>query len=231
MNNKAKYVSIILSLWFLFSVGIGLIWKNSLKDCGLARLTSFTDIMHGQIGLEYAWGQHEIDSEGFLDSLVHDSQEYINELIAAPIIVKGKPTGNLLQTTGSLGQEIQILEILSGADYIQLEKYYIYQYYGLHIKNNKISYMNALNLSDPECEYLFFLFPSELNDHTEEKSFYITSLLGYINISIPTTQTIVKPIDQTSLEDIRGLDFLSCSKEITFAMNNIKKEVMALLTE
>lgn len=132
MNNKAKYVSIILSLWFLFSVGIGLIWKNSLKDCGLARLTSFTDIMHGQIGLEYAWGQHEIDSEGFLDSLVHDSQEYINELIAAPIIVKGKPTGNLLQTTGSLGQEIQILEILSGADYIQLEKYYIYQYYGLH---------------------------------------------------------------------------------------------------
>lgn len=231
MNNKAKIISIILSLWLLLSVGVGLIWKFSLEDSGLARLTSFSDIIDGTIELEYVWGQDEIDNEGFLDSLVYDSQDYVNELISAPIIVKAKPTGNILQTTGSLGQEIQVLDIYSGADYIQLEKYYVYQYYGLHIKNNKITYMNALNLADPECEYLFFLYPSELNRYSSEKSFYITSLLGYINITIPTTQTIVTPIDQTNLNDVRGLDFLSCSKEITSALNSIRYKVVDYLIE
>lgn len=109
------------------------------------------------------------------------------------------------------------------------QKGYVYQYFGFYEIDDKIQFMNVLNLMYPENEYLIFLDASPLNPYMQKPVYILKSdFFGYININGRNTKTLDENFQNYNFGDLKDYEFFSVSEKITNVLNGIRKEILNL---
>ena len=216
--------NVVIGVLLLIAILFGFSFRFAGKDCGVTKINNVDDIKVGMVNLEYAiepdepWGEKGI-------------QPYIEQLRDATIVAIAKPTGNLIQSYGAYGQEIQIKNILYGEEYLkENEMTWFYQEYGFAVIDDKIRFMNAyLNVMDPEDEYLVFLEPSPLNNYQKNQVYELTNhILGYISLSEKTTKNLPKIYGGIDYVEIKDYEFFAVSEKVTAELNEARKTIIEM---
>ena len=220
-----KFVFVTLFL----TITAGIIFKLEAANCGLAEIDHVEDIGTETMVLSYALGANSDDEDGLTEaSFKTNGNKY--DVEEASVIAVVEPTGNIRQTEGSIGQEIIFKKIIIGEEYASVQqKGYVYQYFGFYEIDDKIQFMNVLNLMYPENEYLIFLDASPLNPYMQKPVYILKSdFFGYININGRNTKTLDENFQNYNFGDLKDYEFFSVSEKITNVLNGIMKEILNL---
>lgn len=95
----------------LIAIILGLVFQGSISDCGISHLSNIKDVEDSHIVLNYAWNEND---EGGLTLTSFGSDVDLYGVASAEIIAVVAPTGNIIQTEGSIGQEFTVKEIIKG---------------------------------------------------------------------------------------------------------------------
>lgn len=222
MNIKGIIRFAVVVVLTVITVIIGFLFENSLKDCGVSRLTSVEDIEGLNARITYAMGSMEeeenlINDEFWLDLI---NGEYgINN---APIAAIVKPTGTIRQTDSNLGQEVIIKQVIRGTSSLFVnDRIIVYMTYGFTEKNGTVLFQNQMNLMYPEHDYLIFLEESPLNKYQIEKAFVLfNECIGYIRVDEHTTKTLNTDWMNSDMALLRSEEYFSCSENVTKCFND-----------
>ena len=157
----------------LIAIILGLVFQGSISDCGISHLSNIKDVEDSHIVLNYAWNEND---EGGLTLTSFGSDVDLYGVASAEIIAVVAPTGNIIQTEGSIGQEFTVKEIIKGDASLSVgNTAYVYQYFGFQEVDGHIEFMNTLNLMNPENDYLIFMDRSPLNAYQNDPAFKLKS--------------------------------------------------------
>lgn len=147
---------------------------------------------------------------------------------SAEIIAVVAPTGNIIQTEGSIGQEFTVKEIIKGDASLSVgNTAYVYQYFGFQEVDGHIEFMNTLNLMNPENDYLIFMDSSPLNAYQNEPAFILKSeFFGYIKTDHTDTLTLEGNYRDYNFSDLANYEFFSTSESVTKTLNYIRSELL-----
>ena len=202
---------------------LGVQFKAGIPDCGIANLSNFCDLEGKPIKLSYAYGA-DVEEELTEDSFYGGKYDGIDE---AEIIAVVSPTGNLIQTDGSIGQEFTVHEILKGENLIsENQKAYVYRNSGICAKDGRIEYENTENLMIPGCDYVIFMDASPLNEYQAQVYILKTPYFGYVKISDEVTPTLKGTYTEYELWDLKNCEFFSTSEVVTNLLNKMRKEIL-----
>ena len=130
MRSDKKYV-ILLAGMVLLAFLYGMLGKNSFRNCGLNDVATTEDLLAlnlyqgGMSG--YSPEDTELVEERTYESFVERQDDYVRDMMEAPVIVRVRPTGLLETGRDSLGQQFHVIEVLKGEERIQKnEEYYIW---------------------------------------------------------------------------------------------------------
>ncbi len=225
--------------WMIFQIlavvvtaTIGQLCKMQFTDAGLLDLRNIDDTYAMNCGLSFIYGDNpamEETEEALYNNLVTYEDDYVNETESAPIVIIAHATGNIKNYNSSLGQEIIVDDIIKG-DGMEINKsYYIYSVDCFEMnEKGEITYIGLKNLMNQKDSYLAFLEPSVLNGITSEKNFTYsgTFFFNYLNIDNDSKDFIKKPIEDTSYNDIREMEFFAGSERMLNQLNRIKHEII-----
>lgn len=213
---------IIIGTLLVFTIGIGIYFKHTGKDCGLAGVDSVDDIKAGMVTLDYAIKKDDPWGTGGI-------QRLMDQIEQAKIIIIAKPTGKLIQSDGTYGQEILVKQILRGEEHImEGEKTWFYQSFGFRAIDDKIRFMNAyLNIMNLEEEYLVFLEPSPLNDYQQETVYELSNeVLGYICLKEMKTKNLPEKYKEIDYVELKEYEFFAVSEKLTTELNEVRKAIL-----
>ena len=221
MNKNSSVKKLFLFL-ILVSVLGGFIFKIESVDCGISRFSHIEDLPDYDITLNYAW------SESDEDGLTKDSFGDHYGVDSAQVIAVVSPTGNFIQTEGSIGQEFTVNKVIKGGNQITAEKrYYVYKYSGFYPIDGKIEFCSDINLMMPGNKYLIFMEASPLNKYQKEDTFLLASEnFGYVKIDAEQTKTINADYREYQLADLEEYEFFSTSDTVTDRLNEGRKELL-----
>lgn len=220
--NKNRSLKKIFLFLILVSVLGGLIFKMGSVNCGIARLSHIEDLQDYDIILNYAWSESDAADLTKNVSGGHYGVE------SAHVIAVVSPTGNFIQTEGSIGQEFTVDQVLTGGDRIAAEKrYYVYKYFGFYPIDGKIEFCSEINLMIPGNKYLIFMEASPLNKYQKEDIFLLVSEnFGYVKIDAEPTKTIDADYREYQFTDFKEYEFFSTSDTVTDRLNEGRKELL-----
>lgn len=226
MKNRKQFIFIMIAVSMIFfTVIMGFSISESYLDSGCSNLRRIDDVQKQRIKLNYAFGERE-ETGISKDAFEIDGDKYGIE--SADIIAVVKPTGRLIQTEGSLGQEITVNKILRGAEYVKEDETTIfYQYFGFQPMEDGIQFLNTLNIMYPEYEYLLFADSSPLNEYQKEKVFVLKSVyLGYVKITDEKTKILDADYKGYDFSELKEYEFFSTSEKVANVMNDIRKDIL-----
>lgn len=228
---KLWRITIALTILIVFIVGQLL--KLGFNDAGLAGLSHINEVYNLDVGLEYMFGKDEEDEERIYESLTEYENDYITAPLSAPIIVVGKPSGNIKQNRLSFGQEIVVEEVLKGEGLIETgESYYVYNPYGFSVDNEGRSvYTNIKNVMEPQNEYLIFLQASELNEYDSVPRSYSLegSFFDYIKLTQQDSAVISEQLKKVKFMELQQYEYFSTSERILQKVKKIKQDIIRKL--
>ena len=199
----------------LIAIILGLVFQGSISDCGISHLSNIKDVEDSHIVLNYAWNEND---EGGLTLTSFGSDVDLYGVASAEIIAVVAPTGNIIQTEGSIGQEFTVKEIIKGDA-------------SLSVGNGHIEFMNTLNLMNPENDYLIFMDSSPLNAYQNEPAFILKSeFFGYIKTDHTDTLTLEGNYRDYNFSDLANYEFFSTSESVTKTLNYIRSELLKKFT-
>jgi hypothetical protein len=205
----------------------GLICKANFKDCGISNIKTYKDIYSLNCGINYIFGCTKDDEIESYDSFLKYENNYVKSLDKAPIVVIGKPTGNLANNLLSFCQEITIESIIKGDDLQQGKKYFIYNVDGFILNpNNQPIYDGIQNIMNKTSSYLIFLEPSELNKYTKDTYRLYGSYFSYLNISNGKSYPIKTPLEDLKFNDLKDIEFFASSQRILDQIYKIKQRIL-----
>lgn len=210
-----------MGIFLVLAIGVGIYFRVTVKDCGLAKVKHVDDIKPGMVTtLEYV-----IANDGHFGE--DGIQNAINELEEAPVIAVAKATGNLNLTRGTYGQEIMIEKVIRGENEIsQGDTAWIYQYYGLEEMEGKILFRNCLNIMRPETEYLVFLQSSPLNPYQKEQVYTLMNgTFGYVRLDGVETKQL-QMFEKVDFVELIDYEFFAVSEKVTTELNEARKIIL-----
>lgn len=212
--------NVVMGLLLLLAIGVGIYFRVTVKDCGLAKVNHVDDIKAGMVTLEYAIAKDEYFGENGI-------QNAISELEQAPVIAIAKATGDLNLTRGTYGQEIVIEEVIRGEKEISSgDTAWIYQYYGLEEVEGKVLFRNCLNIMKPEEEYLVFLQASPLNSYQKEQVYMLMNhILGYVRLDGMETKSLAM-FEKVDFIELKDYEFFAVSEKVTVELNEARKTTL-----
>ena len=213
----------------LIAIILGLVFQGSISDCGISHLSNIKDVEDSHIVLNYAWNEND---EGGLTLTSFGSDVDLYGVASAEIIAVVAPTGNIIQTEGSIGQEFTVKEIIKGDASLSVgNTAYVYQYFGFQEVDGHIEFMNTLNLMNPENDYLIFMDSSQLNAYQNEPAFILKSeFFGYIKTDHTDTLTLEGNYRDYNFSDLANYEFFSTSESVTKTLNYIRSELLKKFT-
>jgi|GEM_PF-2473178 len=238
MKKWLSYQLLIIIIVFV----MGQICKANFIDHGLYKMKTIEDGYLLKCGVEYILEKKDLD--GFIDyqnSYIESSEEY-------PIVVIGKPTGNIEQALRSFGQEIIVEKILKGTGIEKENKYFVYKEYGFNITSgnelslsdtmnvinifnenngNRLVYGDTTNVMNPDCYYLIFLKPSDLNPLTSIDSYMCLNYFPYLNISRDRSFPINEDLYSIKYADLKDSEFFASNQEIIDQVHIIKHKIVS----
>ncbi|WP_130868857.1 hypothetical protein [Intestinimonas massiliensis (ex Afouda et al. 2020)] len=227
---KKHYLFFIANIsLLLISIILGLVFRGSISDCGISHLSNIKDVKDLSIVLNYAWNEND---EGGLTLTSFGSDVDLYGVASAEIIAVVAPTGNIIQTEGSIGQEFTVKEIIKGDTSLSVgNTAYVYQYFGFQEVDGHIEFMNTLNLMIPENNYLIFMDISPLNAYQNEPAFILKSeFFGYVKIERTDTLTLEGNYRDYNFSDLASYEFFSTSDSVTKTLNYIRNELLRKFT-
>lgn len=213
---------LIGQLLIVFSVMIfGQICKANFTDHGLYRMKTFEDGYSLECGVEYILNKKD------LDSFVNYQSGYIESVEEYPIVVIGKPTGNIEQALRSFGQEVIVEKVIKGSGIEEKNRYYIYNSYGFKVMSgNRLVYYDTTNVMNPDSYYLIFMKASELNPLTSIDSYSTYNYFPYFNISRDRSFPIEGDLNSLKYTDLKESEFFASSQEIIDQIHKIKHKII-----
>lgn len=211
---------IIIALCCGAAISLAIAWRNGLPDNGFADIRHIDDVAELGVCLEYAYG------DDILEHFSNGEDYFINEQGRADIIIVARPTGGIVQTRSSIGQEVSVVTVIKGEELVDSSrKYYVYDSLGFGMVDGKPLYRNARGLMAPGSEYLLFLQDNPFSSLQEPPGFPLFGFFSSINLSMPSTPTFFGDYKSMDIFTITGYDFFSVSQEATKLANNIKKAI------
>lgn len=214
-----KRASLLLVLLTLLG---GFIFRIGRPDCGLSGLSRIGELEDYEITLNNVW------NEADASAMATDFLDNYDGVDAAGVIAVVSPTGNFIQTEGSIGQEFNVDQVLRGGHQISPDKnYYVYKSSGFYPADRNIEYCCNINLMMPEHKYLIFMNESPLNEYQKKKAFLLASeILGYVRIDAALTETLKENDREYNFADLGEYEFFSASDAVTVILNEKRKELL-----
>lgn len=211
---------------FLLTAVVGKVIMARIPDVGLAGVKTIDELSERQVKLEYALGDGE-SREALIESLTKNQDEYVRQAEDADIIVLAKSTGALKFTTGTYGQEIRVVSIIKGNEWInENETCWIWRSYGMEVMDGQIVYRNVLNLMQ-DGTYLVFLNSNQLNAYRTEKEFQTASeYFGYLPIAGVEVQPIKENQRNVLYKEWSEIPVFISSKKVAAAWNEIAEMLL-----
>ena len=211
---------------FLLTAVAGKVIMARTPDVGLAGVKTIDELSGRQVKLEYALGDGE-SREALIESLTKNQDEYVRQAEDADIIVLAKSTGALKFTTGTYGQEIRVVSIIKGNEWInENETCWIWRSYGMEVIDGQIVYRNVLNLMQ-DGTYLVFLNSNQLNAYRTEKEFQTASeYFGYLPIAGVEVQPIKENQRNVLYKEWSEIPVFISSKKVAAAWNEIAEMLL-----
>lgn len=224
-KTKIWLAIIIIFVTAVFVIVIGV--RDGIPDNGLASVTNSDDLKKLKIQPDYAWGINEGDEKMFQE-VEEECQQYVADLEASSVIINGSATGNINQSSGSIGQEVTVLEVIQGNNMIsEGDKVWVYQYFGFYAENDKIRYVEPLNIMKKGDSYLIFLDEAEWEPQFKTKSYIAKDCyLPYVNLENETIKTLTKGIESYDFSDLEDYEVFSVSEKITDVLNRMKSMIL-----
>ncbi len=219
---------IIAQVLIVFAVLVfGQFCKANFVDHGLYKMKTIDNAYSLECGIEYILGNDDSDEIRSFNNFVENQNMYIESMQNYPIVVIGKPTGNIEQAVRSFGQEIYVEKVLRGSGIEEKSNCYIYNSYGFNINNeNKLVYCDWANVMNPESYYLIFMEASELNNLTSKDSYLSIGYFSYLNISKDRFVPINGDTDTLKFWDLRDNEFFASSQRIIDQVQIIKHKIV-----
>ena len=225
MEGWKKWYIWIVAVFLLTAVA-GKVIMARTPDGGLAGVKTIDELSGRQVKLEYALGDGE-SREALIESLTKNQDEYVRQAEDADIIVLAKSTGALKFTTGTYGQEIRVVSIIKGNEWInENETCWIWRSYGMEVMDGQIVYRNVLNLMQ-DGTYLVFLNSNQLNAYRTEKEFQTASeYFGYLPIAGVEVQPIKENQRNVLYKEWSEIPVFISSKKVAAAWNEIAEMLL-----
>ena len=225
MEGWKKWYIWIVAVFLLTAVA-GKVIMARTPDVGLAGVKTIDELSGRQVNLEYALGDGE-SREALVESLTKNQDEYVRQAEDADIIVLAKSTGALKFTTGTYGQEIRVVSIIKGNEWInENETCWIWRSYGMEVMDGQIVYRNVLNLMQ-DGTYLVFLNSNQLNAYRTEKEFQTASeYFGYLPIAGAEVQLIKENQRNVLYKEWSEIPVFISSKKVAAAWNEIAEMLL-----
>ena len=225
MEGWKKWYIWIVAVFLLTAVA-GKVIMARTPDVGLAGVKTIDELSGRQVKLEYALGDGE-SREALVESLTKNQDEYVRQAEDADIIVLAKSTGALKFTTGTYGQEIRVVSIIKGNEWInENETCWIWRSYGMEVMDGQIGYRNVLNLMQ-DGTYLVFLNSNQLNAYRTEKEFQTASeYFGYLPIAGVEVQPIKENQRNVLYKEWSEIPVFISSKKVAAAWNEIAEMLL-----
>ena len=225
MEGWKKWYIWIVAVFLLTAVA-GKVIMARTPDVGLAGVKTIDELSGRQVKLEYALGDGE-SREALIESLTKNQDEYVRQAEDADIIVLAKSTGALKFTTVTYGQEIRVVSIIKGNEWInENETCWIWRSYGMEVMDGQIVYRNVLNLMQ-DGTYLVFLNSNQLNAYRTEKEFQTASeYFGYLPIAGVEVQPIKENQRNVLYKEWSEIPVFISSKKVAAAWNEIAEMLL-----
>ena len=225
MEGWKKWYIWIVAVFLLTAVA-GKVIMARTPDVGLAGVKTIDELSGRQVKLEYALGDGE-SREALVESLTKNQDEYVRQAEDADIIVLAKSTGALKFTTVTYGQEIRVVSIIKGNEWInENETCWIWRSYGMEVMDGQIVYRNVLNLMQ-DGTYLVFLNSNQLNAYRTEKEFQTASeYFGYLPIAGVEVQPIKENQRNVLYKEWSEIPVFISSKKVAAAWNEIAEMLL-----
>lgn len=216
---KNRYNGSLFVLWMIIiSIATGIVFSFLKKDCGLQSINKIDDLKAIKYVVEYSLGDNPADENIDWTSVEVDSDT----------IMVVKPTGNIVQTNGSLGQEFIVENVLKSATALEPgEKCLVYAYYGFVESDGQIIYNRVLNLMNPNRNYLLFANESPLNNIEKKKSYILADdYVGYIAVDHVNDNLFLYKNDLIDYNLVEEYEFFSSSQKITDELNLARNRIL-----
>lgn len=224
MVKKKKHGFLIFCLVLLFiTIVFGVVFRIQIPDCGVSKLSNIKDVQERSIRLDYAWGKGT--EEGLDSNFGTDGSRY--GVASAEIIAVVSPTGNIIQTDSTMGQEFTVKKIIRGDNFISIgQTAYVYVYFGFRAVDGEIRFLNTLNIMYPGNDYLIFMDQSPLNDYQQKTAYVLKSdWFGYMKTEGRDTLTLKENYMDYNFSDLEDYEFFSTSDVVTKFLNAARDEL------
>lgn len=223
------FIPIWIAIILLTIVFAGFSYDDIDKTKLVSNMT-IDEIMQNQIQLTVVYGLENSETKGWTEAFLSDVDPWIDLCNDAETIAVVKADGILDLYPGSLGQRVEILEVLkNNEDELSTgQQIEIFLPGGItEPSKQEYQYLLPMGLMEKDAEYLVFLRKSDLNEYQEDKIYIAYSdCFAYINLELKNTPVIELSENNATLDMTRGCDYLSCTKSASEQLDQIRMELV-----
>lgn len=227
MTKLSKIFIIISSAVIVIGLSVGIYCARSFTDCSLSSVTSINDLSKYDIKNDYIMGKD--DEDRMCKHYSEEFQLYIDDYKDTPIVAIVKSTEKFRQFTNSYMQEIDVIKVMKGEEYIKKDtKVSLFEYGGFKYSDGCLIYQNCINIMKPDSEYLIFLEPSDLNKYKGKNSYslYKSSCFSYICLERGSEMEVYNP-KNTNIYNYIKLTQNTTSKKIAESIAYAEDKIIA----
>ena len=219
----------LLMVSFVVVFAIGQILKNTFKDYGIERISSYEDIVNLDSDLDYIFGEDATDEEFIYNSLKDYEQDYINDTLISDIIIVGTSNGKYKQFGKAFCQEVTVKEVIRGSNIEKNDIVNIVGTDGFEVdKDHRIVYRNIQNIMKKDSEYLIFLNHIETEKYqNDNKSFQLQGgYFCYLKLSDGVDPPIKFDQDRIKFNTLNNFEYFATSERILKQISVIKSKII-----
>lgn len=209
------------------SIVLAVVAKGWFGKSNLARFTTIEDIINSEIVLSGNHVAYESEFCGFEEYTAQDMIDmYIEYLSEDECLYIVKPTGNIRLQAWILMQEVVVEEVIYGDD-IEGQTFYIINQGGrIETTDSGVELMTyALNLMQPDNEYLLFCDYCEISDYSDE--LYYMHFPSFFYFSLDEEDAVAVVYEEGRLyRDYPECDFFVESEVAAEAAVEFKEQIV-----
>lgn len=202
---------------------------TEIRKTGLVSSMTIDEIMENQIRLEVVFGLETAGPKGWTEGFLGDVTPWIDQCNEAETIAVVRGKGMLDLYPGSLGQRVEVVEVLKDEDDLSAgEQIELFLPGGiLEPAKQEYYYEIPMGLMEKDTNYLVFMKKSDLNAWQDDKAYIASSdVFAYINLELQNTPVIETADSCMTLDMTRGCDYLSCTKYASEQLDKIRNELV-----
>lgn len=211
----------IISIVIYFAgIGMAYHYKSNQNIESDGQIKNIEDLYARDCIMDYAYGKNKRDEKSKYKTFCQYEQDYIKEVLSAPVIICAVATGNIKQKTTSFGQEVLVEKVYKGASELEGEKIMVYTADGFVKAKRGWNYMGIKNPMKKNQAYVIFMNEKENNVWTLAEGTF-----NYLCIEKDQKRT-VNWSKQTKMEEYRDVEFFVTSERLMEQMLTIKHKIL-----